>query len=487
MFFRISVLFGALAALAATVSGEAVVTLTESTFDSFIAAEEFTVVEFYAPWCGHCKRLEQPYEAAAQALAKDTPPVRIAKVDATEQKALADRFDVRGYPTLKIFRGGRASDYDGPRDEAGIVAYVRKQAGPAATELADGAGALAALVASLEVPVIVGRFGGSTASTPSAAAREFLRVAGALRNDFRFAIVHGDASAGSEGVVELHRASRFVNAKHDEAVLTYDAANRGDAQALKAWVDAEALPLVSQRTRDTARLFEATGLPIVTLYGKIDYTLDPKGSNYLANRLRRVAKAHRGELVFGLASAADYAHELSELGLTGRAVGVAGRGTKGEKYVMDAEWSVDAAAAFAAKLARGEVEQFLKSEPEPADNSGPVTVLTGRSFDKIVDDESKDVLVEFYAPWCGHCKTLAPKWDKVGEHFKDDADIVIAKIDATANDYASRFAVRGYPTIYWVPKNNKQSPSKYEGGREVDDIVKWIDENRSDKGGREDL
>jgi protein disulfide isomerase family A protein 3 len=47
--------------------------------------------------------------------------------------------------------------------------------------------------------------------------------------------------------------------------------------------------------------------------------------------------------------------------------------------------------------------------------------------------------------------------------------------------------VRGYPTIYWVPKNNKQSPSKYEGGREVDDIVKWIDENRSDKGGREDL
>ena len=52
--------------------------------------------------------------------------------------------------------------------------------------------------------------------------------------------------------------------------------------------------------------------------------------------------------------------------------------------------------------------------------------------------------------------------------------------DATANDYSSRFAVRGYPTIYWVPKNNKQNPVKYESGREVDDIIKWVEEHRTD-------
>ena len=67
----------------------------------------------------------------------------------------------------------------------------------------------------------------------------------------------------------------------------------------------------------------------------------------------------------------------------------------------------------------------------------------GANFDEIVNDPSKDVLLEFYAPWCGHCKALAPKYDELGEKLKDNPSIVIAKIDATANDYPSTYQVRG--------------------------------------------
>lgn len=59
-----------------------------------------------------------------------------------------------------------------------------------------------------------------------------------------------------------------------------------------------------------------------------------------------------------------------------------------------------------------------------------VVTLTPDNFDKIVKDPTKDVLVEFYAPWCGHCKALAPKYEQAAKAFQGEENVVVAKIDA---------------------------------------------------------
>ena len=135
------------------------------------------------------------------------------------------------------------------------------------------------------------------------------------------------------------------------------------------------------------------------------------------------------------------------------------------------------------------MKPVLKSAPEPKKNDGPVKVVVGNTFDKIVMDESKDVLIEFYAPWCGHCKSLDPIYKKLGQKYKSDKNLVIAKMDATANDAPPEFKVEGFPTIYYAPPGKKTDPIRFDGDRTVEGFSKFLEERAvaSFKKGKDEL
>ena len=109
-----------------------------------------------------------------------------------------------------------------------------------------------------------------------------------------------------------------------------------------------------------------------------------------------------------------------------------------------------------------------RSQPvAPRAKPGKVQVVVANSFDDIVMDESKNVFIEFFAPWCGHCQRLKPAYDKLAEVLKDKKDIIIAKFDATANEIPATFKVEGYPTMYLALPGKKDEPIEY-GNRERD-------------------
>lgn len=90
-----------------------VVVLIERNFTTVVENNRFVMVEFYAPWCGHCQSLAPEYAAAATELKNDG--VVLAKVDATQENDLAHEYDVQGFPTVSFFIDGVHKPYTGQR------------------------------------------------------------------------------------------------------------------------------------------------------------------------------------------------------------------------------------------------------------------------------------------------------------------------------------------------------------------------------------
>ncbi|KAJ1940497.1 hypothetical protein EC988_007018, partial [Linderina pennispora] len=109
--------------------------------------------------------------------------------------------------------------------------------------------------------------------------------------------------------------------------------------------------------------------------------------------------------------------------------------------------------------------------------SGSVVDLTPKNFKQVVDG-SKDVLVKFYAPWCGHCKNMAEDYEKLAEGYSHASDIVIAEVNADEHrDLGNQFAVQGFPTLKFFPKGEDiKTPVDYSSGRDLDSLVDFVRE-----------
>ncbi|XP_077248698.1 PDI-like 5-2 [Tasmannia lanceolata] len=134
-----------------------VLELDESNFDSAISTFDFVLVDFYAPWCGHCQRLAPELDAAALVLAKLDKPIVIAKVNADKFRSFTSKYEIDGFPTLKLFMHGVPVEYSGPRKADFIIRYLKKFVAPDVS-LLDSDSAISRFVetAGTQFPIFIG-------------------------------------------------------------------------------------------------------------------------------------------------------------------------------------------------------------------------------------------------------------------------------------------------------------------------------------------
>jgi protein disulfide-isomerase A1 len=202
----------------------------------------------------------------------------------------------------------------------------------------------------------------------------------------------------------------------------------------------------------------------------------------ISEKLKPIAEAHRGVINFGTIDAKAFGAHAGNLNLKADKFPAFAiqEVAKNQKFPFDQEKEItlESIKAFVDDFVAGKIDPSIKSEPVPETQEGPVAVVVAKNYDEIVLDDTKDVLIEFYAPWCGHCKSLAPKYEELGalyakSEFKDQ--VVIAKVDATANDVPDE--IQGFPTIKLFPAGAKDKAVTYEGARTIEDLIEFIAKN----------
>ncbi|CAN8073676.1 unnamed protein product [Agarophyton chilense] len=468
------ILISVLAALLVSVSADDVLKLTKSNFADVIANEPLVFIKFFAPWCGHCNSMKEDFQKAATEMKGKAV---LADVDATEEEELAKQYNVEGFPTLKLFSNGEElTDYNGARDKESMIKFIERATMPPYHTLENADSYNKFVADNSDKHLIV------SAGLDTSALTKFKRATFNLRDvmpeSFEFA--HSDDTAAfdiktmSKGDVYLLR----LEGDGTRREMKYDHASD---VSLEKFVKAAALPVFQEFTQENAEMYTELNMPLVVGFYENCDGEECKTLEAVAKK-----KADNGKVDFAWVNSVDLASFQDYVGLKDADVPICAYSFESDaRYLLpdDFKFSETALEAWVDDLIAEKVSPAIKSEPIPEKNEGPVYTVVGDTWDEIVQDKTKDVLIAQVAEWCGHCARLKPIYAKVAAELKKAGvdHVKLAMMEAPDNDSPDEYKARGFPTIHFFKAGEEQKGIEFDADRSSKGIIEWLQEHASKK------
>jgi protein disulfide-isomerase A1 len=436
-----------------------VVNLTDTNFDDFLATHEWVFVKYYAPWCGHCKTMAPGYSELALEHKYKENGIPIAKVDATVAKRVAEKMKPQGFPTLRLYNRGFEIDYKGGRDKKDIEAFIEAKMTAQAIqidtedEFEELKGAHLAAIYFLD----------SRDSSDIAAFKRFIlqfdKVPFAYTHNPKIQKMMGGKGAATFYIVRnFDEGDKLVDKdrpfKDSELAAEFKKVRFGHVMEFND----EVMTRIDEEKKTTLYVF----------------TADKRGPT--AQIIHALAPKYSKDFFFVMVDAADEKiKRIAEyFGIRGNeAVRLMGyKGGKNQKFKVN-ELTESAITGLLDDFLAGKARQYLKTDPIPATNDAPIKNIVGANFGEMIIKSNKHVLLEIYAPWCGHCKQMEPMYNELAIQLSGYDDILIAKMDGTGNEYP-KVEATGYPTILLFLKGKKDKPVKFEGEKTLQKFLIFL-------------
>jgi len=441
-----------------------VIVLDKGNFNQVISTYENVLVEFYAPWCGHCQKLEPEYSKAAEYFKQEGKQVRLAKVDCTVEEEICKNFGIEGFPTLLIFMEGKPSEYTGGRTANTIIGWVKKKT-EIPTVIIEKLSDLETVVQKAEVAVIF--FGDEF----DAGFKLYRKVAS---DNMEIPFFH----TTSQEFIDKYNPSgdrKVVMVRNfDEREVNFE--DIFTSENIEAFVLKNRFPKIVDYNNKYARVIFGDRYPALFLMtGRGDTT------DKAIEILKELAPEFYGKFLITLCDTEDELCQkvVKYFGLIREEVPAIyffkppTPKERPEKYLFEGRITKENIRKFYEDFTNGKLSPVLRSEEVPEENKDPLKNIVGKIYRDVVFDEDKDVIVFYSGESCADCKEYLKEFQGFAKLVTPIEDLIVGQIDLERNEVKD-LKFDSFPQILLYPRDKKDTPISYKGPKDLKTIFNYF-------------